>query len=413
MKSTQIHSDAEHVAQAAEQHRIELEKSGREGPAPTRARRLLRLLERTRQALVWKVRGLVRDHWDVGVFDVLFGCVKAFGIYPALFFAGLGWTIPVMECAPLNTQLWTAAYLFLRGRIRSRLGRRRYGHSLDALDALRDRCLAIHPRDARSIHRFRFVGVEWVVRVRRSCLRHWWAQHRAVCPEPNVILQAELRGMISDQEFLFRANPLRANPYLYEAVLLSKILSASEDRPKLLARLTPEDPLEPEGRDLWEAMGETSEPRRARLLEQGDSLAARLHSHVGGGFSATKLAFRALNLSYRRTIRRKMAALEALEYGLLADLVDGRCVRESQYLARLRRAQLDLEWWIAAAGEFGEKAKTVTCTQRAHRLLDEAIDEARTLGMPVRMARTARWLSTLPVFSSQCDVALPVVRAGR
>ena len=44
--------------------------------------------------------------------------------------------------------------------------------------------------------------------------------------------------------FLFQANPLRSNAYLYEEVLLKKILATPEDRPKLLACLEPEAPLQ-------------------------------------------------------------------------------------------------------------------------------------------------------------------------
>ena len=117
----------ERLARLAEQSFAAFEEKSRRTLVPTRSGRWLRALELARQWTVRKVRELFQEHWDIGLFDVLFGSIKAFGIYPALYFAGLAWTIPLMEYAPLNTQLWTAGYLCARGQILSQLGRRRSG----------------------------------------------------------------------------------------------------------------------------------------------------------------------------------------------------------------------------------------------------------------------------------------------
>ncbi len=100
--------DARRVTEVAEGYLADLNKRSRAAPPLSRVGRALRVVERSRQWFVRKTRELVQDHWDLGLFDVLFGSVKAFGIYPALYFAGLTWTIPIAEYAPLNTQLWTA-----------------------------------------------------------------------------------------------------------------------------------------------------------------------------------------------------------------------------------------------------------------------------------------------------------------
>jgi hypothetical protein len=198
--------------------------------------------------------------------------------------------------------------------------------------------------------------------------------------------------MISDREFLFQANPLRSNTYLYEEVLLKKILSVPEDRPKLLARLQPQVPLQGEARRLLEAIGETSAPTRARVIEQGESLTASLREQLGSGFSATLLALRWIHWSRQCRIYRKLAELEALEYRLLADLLEGEMVERSRHLPSIRRKQMEIEEWIDRGADFVARARGATSSAKARELIDSAIEEAEGLGLPVRLARAARWL---------------------
>lgn len=386
----------EPLSRLVERTLAELNEKSRRADPPARVGRLLRGLELARQWTVRKVRELFQEHWDIGLFDVVFGSVKAFGIYPALYFAGLAWTIPLMEYAPLNTQLWTAGYLFARGQILSQLGRRRYGQTLNQLDELRDRTLGIQARDARSIHRFAVEGEERCVRVRRSRIRAWVDRLRGREPAPNVLLQSELRAMISNREFLFQANPLRSNAYLYEEILLQKILSTPTDRPLLLARLRPEAPLRGEARQLHAAIGETTAPTRARVIEQGERLTATLRERLGSGFSATVLALRWIHWSHRCMIYRKLAELEALEYRLLTDLLEGEMVERSRHLPPIRRKQAEIEAWIDRGADFVARAMGATSRAKAHRLIDRAIEEAQRIGLPVRLARFARWLIPEP-----------------
>ena len=88
-----MQSDHERLASLARLYAAEIERNGQGRRSATGARRIARGVVRARQWLVRKVREIARDHWDVGVFDLLFGSVKAFGIYPALFFAGLSLSI--------------------------------------------------------------------------------------------------------------------------------------------------------------------------------------------------------------------------------------------------------------------------------------------------------------------------------
>ena len=119
------------LVRAAERAAAELDALAARSPRPSAT---LRGLVRARRAVGRGLLALVREHWDLGVFDVVFGCIKAFAIYPAVFFAGFAWTIPLLELALLNTQLWTAGYLVLRRRITSAWGRLRFGRSLAQLD---------------------------------------------------------------------------------------------------------------------------------------------------------------------------------------------------------------------------------------------------------------------------------------
>jgi hypothetical protein len=372
----------------------ELNQRSRRVTAPGRAARTLRSLELARQWVVRKLRELFQEHWDIGLFDVAFGSIKAFGIYPALYFAGLAWTIPLMETLPLNTQLWTAGYLAARSEILSQLGKRRYGHSLKRLDELRDRALGIRPRDARSIHRFALAEGERCVRIRRSRLRSWLDRWRGRAPEPNLLLQSELRALIWDREFLFQANELRSNPYFYEEILLKKILSTPDARPALLARLVPEAPLRGEARALLDAIGETPALIRARAIERGESLTAVLRERLGSGFSASSLALRWISWSHQRRIYRELVRIEALEYRLLADLLEGETVEGSRHLPPIREKQAEIESWLERLASFCERAMEQRSKPAAQLLVERAIEEARQVGLTVRLARAARWLSS-------------------
>ena len=356
--------------------------------------RALRVVERSRQWFARKGKELIQDHWDLGLFDIAFGSAKVFGIYPALYFAGLTWTIPIMEYGPLNTQLWTAGYLFSRRQILSKLGERRYGRSLNEMDDLRDHALRIHPRDARRIHRFEYEGVNRTIRIGRSRVFDWIRRLRGLSRESNVVLQSELRAMISDKEFLFQANQLRNNPFLFEEIAIKKILSTSEDRPKLLNRLAPEEPLEDaRDRKLFATVGDSLIPAYARVIEQGDSLTQALRRNLGSSFSATSLSLRWVNWSYQRTIYRMLAGLERLSYQLLAEILDGRCIDGSDYVPRICERRAEIQTWIDRATGFGERAKRVLSKPQGHGLAQDGIREAQTVGLPVRLARIALRLS--------------------
>ncbi len=387
-------TDARHLASLVQEYLPALNEQARRAPRLTRRRQILRTMSRVRQWITRKVRELIQAHWDIGVFDVTFGSLKAFVIYPGLYFAGLVWAIPVAEAIPLNTQLWTAGYLFLRRQIRSAIGRFRYGHSLNRMDKFRDEVLRIQPRDARNIHRFEHESLQRTVRIRRGRLRHWMRRLRGQGPEPNVVLQSELRTMISDKAFVFVANELRNNAYLYEALAIRKILATPADRPKLLERLVPEaSPAGELDRQLLETIGETLIPPFARVIEQGNSLTETLKMNLGHKISATSLALRWINWSYQRATYRRLAELGRLHYRLLADVLDGRPLEYSEYPQRIRQKRQEIQVWMERASRFGRRAKAVTSKQEAHAVIRSGIAEARSLDRKVRLARIAYRLS--------------------
>jgi hypothetical protein len=386
-------ADAEFIACRAACIEARLSKQSREAVRPGRLAKMGRVLERARQGIVRKGLEIVREHWDVALFDVAFGSVKAFAIYPALYFAGLGWAIAVAEYGPLNTQAWTAGYLFVRRQILSSLGKRRFGHSLNQLDAFRDEVLSIHPRDARRIHRFVWDGLEWTIRIRPSRLRAAWRRWRGGVPEPNVVTPAELRALVDDDELVFRANPLRGNPQLYEAVLLRRILSDSPARDVLLTRLRPERPRCEEEQELARLLGESLETARARITEQGDALAAELKSKLGSGFSATSLALRWLSWSHQRSLFARLAGLTRLQYGLLAELKEGRPLQRCAGRARVASELEAIEERTERVGRLCEEGMGVASKRAARELTARGIEEARTLGMKARLARAAYAMS--------------------
>ncbi len=387
-------ADARRLAEVAERHLRRLEARARGLPEPTRGVRLARGLERTRRWFVRKTRELVQEHWDVALFDVIFGSVKAFGIYPALYFAGLTWTIPLLEYAPLNTQLWTAGYLFARRQLLSELGRRRYGHSLNEIDAFRDRALAVDPRDARRIHRFSWDGSERVVRCGRSRAAEWIRRIRGRAREPGVWLQGELRALVGDATFLFCAGELRSNAFLYEEVLIRRILRDSEARAALLEGLPPEPPLATEeDRALGAILAESLEPAHARVIEQGNSLTEALRERLGSSVSATSLALRWINWSYQRTLYGRLAELERLGHRLVAELLDGATPAASEYARRIRELRSEIEVWMGAATRFGSRAAVVASKPEGIVVARAGIEEAQRRGRPVRLARLALRLS--------------------
>ncbi|MCP3985456.1 MAG: hypothetical protein GY723_13785, partial [bacterium] len=354
--------------------------------------RLRRIAELARQAVLRKGKEIIQEHWDVGIFDVGFGSLKAFALYPMLFFAELTWTIPLLEYGPLNTQLWTAGYLFLRREWLSMLGRRRYGRSLKQLFAFRDRMLRVWPRDARSVHRFELDDTSYTLRIRRGKMLHRWRIFREGAAEPNVLLQRELRSLVTDPGYVFRANPLRNNAPLYERVLLAWILANPSARLQLVERLHPEPALVgPSGR-LRDAIGEQgTDLGVARVVAAGDALVAALRTRLGSGFSALSLSLRWTHWAYQRHVYRRMADQERLGCRLLVDWMDGK--RPSPLEAELVTHQAETASWIGAMEAFGERARAVSGVDAAAVVVDEGIREARERGLEVRLARVARALS--------------------
>jgi len=384
-------TDAEHMVVLAERYVAELERAS-DSRSPTGAERLRRALTGIWRGFARKTRRLLEEHWDVAAFDVLFGSLKAFGVYPALYFAGFAWAIPVAEYTLLNTQLWTAAYLFARGWLRSQLGRRRYGQPLHRLDGLRHRLLAVRSGQAGDLHRFAWGGEQWVVRVGGSRCRAWLRRLTGGEPEPGVVHRARLRAMLSDAEFRYRADSLRGNPYLYEGVLVRKLLATAADRGKLLAVAEPAAPLREAGAALSRWLDESRVPTRARLLEQADSLARALRRRAGSCPWPTRLALRWLHASHRRAIHRALTELCDLEYRLLAELQSGADLETSRHLEAIAVKRAEIAARVESADRFARRAKDVFSWAQAERLLRSGIGQAQAAGLRPGRVRAARWL---------------------
>jgi len=398
--------DTEHIARHAAGLAARLRRRARAARPPRGAARLGRIALGLRRALARHLRAIFREHWDVGVFDLAFGAIKAFGVYPALYFAGLAWTIPLMEYAPLNTQLWTAGYLIARRKLASARGRLRYGQSLERLDALRDRVLGVEgsPRDARTLHRFAGPDGPRQLRVRRSRLRGWWERVRGRGATPGLVEQRELRRMLGDPELCFRTDALRANPYLYERVLLEAILADPAARPALLERAVSPPQLEGSAAALAALLGDGPEPVRARLELERDRLARALRRRLSrrrsgrrgaAGFPGAlgvTLGLRALHATWRRAARRGLAELQELEYRVLAELAEGTPASASPRAEALRAHRGALRARLARATALVERAEQVRSVAEARRLLTAALAEARAAGLPARRAHLAAHL---------------------
>lgn len=383
-----MNNDAEHVSRLARGLVAELVETASAAEPPSRVRRTV---TRLRLGVVRHARSLVRDHWDLGLFDLAFGSLKAFGVYPALFFAGLAWTIPLLEYAPLNTQLWTAGYLLARRKLLSAAGRVRYGRSGAELDALRARLLRVAPEDGLALHRFRIGAAERCIRVQRSRLVAWWNRVRRREPGPGVVLQTELRALLADEEFALRAEPLRTNAYLYERVVIEALLASDTGRERLVAASTP---ARPAGSALGALLADT-EPVRARLDAEADRLPGRLRARLGSAHSLVGRGLCWLHAVHRRAIRRRVAELRDLEYRLLAALAGGDA--EGEVLAEtIRERRLALAAHLTRATRLAARASYVSSRDAALRLLRVGLREARACGLGARRAGLAlRWYTEL------------------
>ncbi|MDH3684879.1 MAG: hypothetical protein OEP95_01565 [Myxococcales bacterium] len=374
---------------------IRTECEALESRAAGPSERLLRRLELLRQAVVRKGREIIQEHWDIGLFDVGFGSIKAFLIYPALFFADLGWWIPVAEVGPLNTQIWTAGYLLLRGEWLSYRGIRRYGRPLKVLDAHRNEALGLRPPDASGVHRFEWNDRRFVLRIRRNRIRHAWERFREGRNARNVLLQRELRALAGD-DFNFEVNPHRNNAPLYERILLSRILAHPTSRERLLARLSPEPELGDEGRALRERIGEQgTDLAVARVVAAGDRLVAALRESLGTGFSATAMSLRWIHWSYQRHIYGLLAAEDRAVYALLSSRLGAEESGVERGAARRQLARLQAESgpWIAAMERFGADACAARGELEVREVVSAGIRDARERGLTVRLARLARAVS--------------------
>jgi hypothetical protein len=389
-----MHADAAYVTRLAARLSAELTTASRAAPPPGRLETLRRGAIRAWRTVARQLRAIAREHWDVGVFDALFGSLKAFGVYPALYYAGMAWAIPLMEYAPLNTQLWTAGYLLARRRLLSALGRLRYGHSLERLDALEDRLLQRAPRDA-TVHRFSWQGRLRCVRVRRSRLRAWWERQRGVPPAHGVVLQRELRAMLSDPEFRFRADALRGNPHLYERVLIERLLATPGERERLLARAGEAPPASGAASTPFALLRETSEPTGARIEAERDLLAQSLRERGRGWGGPLSLALRWLLASHRGGIRRTLRDLRDLEYRLLADRADGGTAAAPSLASAIVARQGALRARLARATRLVSAVSGLHGAAGARRLLAAGLRQARAAGLPARRARLAAWCATL------------------
>ncbi len=352
--------------------------------------RVVRAVERLRQGLTRGFRRLLREHWDVGFFDALFGALKAFGVYPALYMAGLAWTIPLMEYAPLNTQLWTAGYLFVRDKLLSGLGRLRYGYSLRRLDALRGAHLPSVP-NGTTRHPLVDAPGGPCVHIRRSRVAAAWERLRGHAPAAGVLDQGRLRELVADPGFVHVANPLRSNPWLYERVLLRHALADASARERLLEiAITDDVPADAAAVELLERSDELT---RARLEADRDRLRTVLRAlrPVAGAACAAGLSW--LLASHRRAVRRAQSGLRHARYQLLADLAGGGTLDEPARVEPVRAARAALRARIACASALVDRIEAASRgrepAEASAQLLAQALAEARASGISARRAGLA------------------------
>lgn len=342
-----------------------------------------------------QARELVQSHWDVVAFDLAFGSVKAFGVYPALFALGLAWAIPVAEYAPLNTQLWTAGYLLVRRRVASVLGRYRYGYSLDRLDAAREALGAPRaPRD-RAFHPRTLDGRAICVEVIRGRLAHFAGRWRA--SRSAAISVWELRGLVRDPELRLRAEALRHNPLLYEQVLLEHLLATPDGRRALLERLGDT----PSGSDPAAGPDGFRQQTSALLIDQADVLA-----RAPRAASSASRALRWLHGAYRRKIRREADDMEDLGHRLLAAGLDGRegDVNELRSAHALVRARI--AGWLDCADALVARVSALRTDAQLRTALARELAIAGRLGLrPSRAAALAGWLARWDAGRSPAGIA--------
>lgn len=346
--------------------------------------RPLRRLASGAHRFLRQLRELVQCHWDIAVFDLAFGSLKAFAIYPALFAMGLAWTIAIAEYAPLNTQLWTAGYLLVRRRIASAWGRRRYGYTLDRLDAERDTLIGRRSRSHDSLHRLELGGRTLCVAIRRSRWARVLERLPGAAPPGDVISISELRRLVADAEFRLHADALRHNPTLYERVLLVRALATPEGRGVLNERLREA----PRLTGLAAELDRGREATEALLIEQADAL-----RRAPGTRSLARLGLRWLHGAYRREIRRETDNLRRLEYGLLAAHLDGKRRTVAQLQREHRRIRADIASWVGRAQAFVSRACRMRTEDQMRRSLLRELVFAGWFGLRARRATAvARWL---------------------
>lgn len=349
--------------------------------------RRIRCLAAPAQALWTGIRRLFRDHWDVGVFDLGFGCVKAFVIYPGLFSVGLTWTIPLMEYAPLNTQLWTAGYLVLRRRAASKRGERRYGVALEVLDAERERALG-SSTGARP-HVFAYAGRRFALCVDSNHLRAAWRRIRGGVLPPGSIELSELRRRVDEPEIVVQARGLRVHDFLYERVLLECALRVPASAAALIARATPVDAARASA--FGGLVKASHTPSRARTGWAADRHATRVGRRFTP-FSREGLALRWLGWSYQRATERALAKVLELEYALLADLHRGVSQQRSAHAEMLGAALARADACQRSLDAFAMRARSARPGRSASQLVTREIEIARAKGLSVRLARAVRSL---------------------
>ncbi len=403
--------DVAPLARQARATAATLSRRARQAERPGPLDRLRRGLGRGPRALRRKLAEIFREHWDVGVFDVVFGSLKAFAVYPALYLAGLAWTIALMETLFLNTQLWTAGYLVARRRLRSLAARRTLGVPLERLDALRRRRLGSGPPDER-VHRFVWAGRELTLRVRGRRLGdglRWILRQRSRSEGRGRVRQAELRGLVSDPEFRFLAESLRDNPFLYEEVLIARLLAHPGERAALLGLAAAEPPLAAGDRRLLAALGEGHAPTQARLVSQGDALRQGLRARLGRG-SLAAACLHWIHASEKRILFGRMRRLEPLEYALLADVEAGRPLDASPHLAALRRERARIAAATERLGRWVERALGLADEREARDLGVRSLEACRLRGVPARRARASALLAGFAL--PQGDAALVAPALG-
>ncbi len=284
---------------------------------------------------------------DAIVFATLYKIMKSAVLYPLLIYNGNAHLIPSVGMILLNADLWMGVYILVRNQIVNIFGRLKFGHSLDKLHKVRDAILQVEQSRHLSFHQIVVGGNIVTIDVKKDVFLDRFKKIEKKVFNQGVTVD-QLEELVGDEKFIKKAIEYKGKPYIYNEILLSKILHDQDKTLRLTKLIAPKNMID-DNLMIQKYIKNSRlyiEKISSYLIGFDEGLNNKIKTDLGIRIIHAHPEVLSLKYQlwrYRRIVNKEIASLRVAEFELLASYLDGKNVNLTLFDKRLANSKKYIE----------------------------------------------------------------------